>query len=115
MLADRLGRTNQIGIYIPTTTDVDQEIDTSGYIQKTITFLGEIFGGAMASSSEAHGVWNSEEVGLVSETIHIVRTFVTQAELDRYLGDVLEYIERLKFVLRQEAMALEVNQKLMLI
>lgn len=114
-IADRLGRTNQIGIYIPTTTDVDQVVDTSGYIQETITFLGEIFGGASASTNEAHGVWNSDEVGLVSETIHIVRTYVTQAELDRYLGDVLEYVEGLKEALKQEAMALEVNQKLMII
>ncbi|MCB9437894.1 MAG: cyclic nucleotide-binding domain-containing protein [Anaerolineales bacterium] len=114
-IADRLGRTNQIGIYIPTTTDVDQVVDTSGFIQETITFLGEIFGGASASTNEAHGVWNSDEVGLVSETIHIVRTYVTQAELDRYLGDVLEYVEGLKDALKQEAMALEVNQKLMII
>lgn len=114
-IADRLGRTNQIGIYIPTTTDVDQVVDTSGYIQETITFFGEIFGGASASTNEAHGVWNSDEVGLVSETIHIVRTYVTQAELDRYLGDVLEYVEGLKEALKQEAMALEVNQKLMII
>ncbi len=115
MLTDRLGRTTQLGVYIPSTIDVDQDVDTSGYIQETMAFLGELFGGAAATTNEAHGVWNSEEVGLVSETIHIVRTYVTQAELDRYLGDVLEYVERLKEDLRQEAMALEVNQKLMLI
>ncbi len=114
-LADRLGRTNQVGIYIPTTTDVDQVVDTSSYIQETKAFLGKIFGGAVATSSEAQGVWNSEEIGLVSETIHIVRTYVTQTELDRYLGDVLEYVEGLKGKLKQEAMALEVNQKLLLI
>lgn len=114
-LADRLGRTNQIGIYIPTTSDTNRTVDTSGYVQETMTFLGNLFGGATATASEAHGVWNSEEVGLVSETIHIVRTYVTHAELDRYLGDVLEYVERLKDELKQEAMALEVNKKLMLI
>ena len=114
-LADRLGRTNQIGVYIPTTTDVDQVMDTTTYIDKTISFLGRLFGGEAATSSKAHGVWNSEEVGLVSEAIYIVRTFVTQAELDRYLGDVLEYVEQLKEELSQEAMAVEVNQKLMLI
>lgn len=114
-LVDRLGRTNQIGVYIPTTTDVDQVVDTTSYIDKTIAFLGSLFGGEAATSNEAHGVWNSDEVGLVSEDIFIVRTFVTQAELDRYLGDVLEYVEQLKEELSQEAMAVEVNQKLMLI
>lgn len=114
-LVDRLGRTNQIGVYIPSTTDVDQVVDTSSYIDRTIDFLGQLFGGEAATSNEAHGVWNSDEVGLVSEAIYIVRTFVTQAELDRYLGDVLEYVEQLKEELAQEAMAVEVNQKLMLI
>ncbi len=114
-LVDRLGRTNQIGVYIPTTTDVDQVVDTSRYIDQTIAFLGQLFGGETATSNEAHGVWNSDEVGLVSEAIFIVRIFVTQAELDRYLGDVLEYVEQLKEELAQEAMAVEVNQKLMLI
>lgn len=114
-MADRLGRTNQIGIYIPTTSDVVNTVDTSGYVQETMTFLSQLFGGADASANEAHGVWNSDEVGLVSETIYIVRTTVTQTELDRYLGDVLEYVERLKSELKQEAMALEVNKKLMII
>ena len=114
-LADRLGRTNQIGVYIPSTTDVDQVVDTSEYIDRTIAFLGKIFNGVKATSNAAHGVWNSDEVGLVSEAIYIVRTYVTQAELDRYLGDVLEYVEVMKEELSQEAMAVEVNQKLMLI
>ncbi|NDJ84281.1 MAG: cyclic nucleotide-binding domain-containing protein [Chloroflexi bacterium] len=115
ILAERLGRTNQIGIYIPTTVDVDQEVDTSGYIQETLTFLGELFGGASTTTNEARGVWNSEDAGLVSETIHIVRTLVSQIELDKHLEDVLKYMDRLKRELKQEAMALEVNQKLMLI
>lgn len=114
-LADRLGRTNQIGVYIPTTMDVDTVVDTTLYIDRTKAFLGKLFGGATATSNTAHGVWNSEDVGLVSEDIYIVRTFVTQTELDRYLGDVLEFVEGLKEELSQEAMAVEVNQKLMLI
>ncbi len=114
-LADRLGRTNQVGVYIPTTVDVDTVVDTTVYIDRTKAFLGQLFGGSTATSNTAHGVWNSEEVGLVSEDIYIVRTFVTQSELDRYLGDVLEFVEGLKEELSQEAMAVEVNQKLMLI
>lgn len=114
-LSDRLGRTNQLGVYIPTTVDVDTVVDTSVYIDRTKEFLGKTFGGVNATSNSAYGVWNSEDVGLVGEDIYIVRAFVTQAELDRYLGDVLEYVEGLKLELSQEAMAVEVNQKLMLI
>lgn len=114
-LAYRLGRTHQIGVYIPTTIDVDKAVDTTSYIERTQNFLKQLFGDVMTTSDMAQGVWNSEEVGLVSEAIHIVRTFVTQATLERFLGDVLEYVESLKEELSQEAMAIEVNQKLMLI
>jgi hypothetical protein len=113
MLADRLGRNNQISVYIPTTIDVNQTIDTTAYVQKTLAFLGKRFGGA--TSSQAHGVWNSEETGLVSETVHIVRSYTTQADLDKYLADIMEYMETLKKDLKQEAMAVEVNQKLILV
>ncbi|MBN1200969.1 MAG: cyclic nucleotide-binding domain-containing protein [Anaerolineae bacterium] len=112
-LADRLGRTNQIGIYIPTTIDVDKPLDTSRYVDETLAFLGKLFGGA--TSNQAQGVWNSETVGLVSETVYVVRTYITKADMDRHLSEVLAFAERLKHELRQEAMALEVNQKLMLI
>jgi hypothetical protein len=112
-LADRLGRTNQVSVYIPTTVDVDIEIDTSIYVKETMDFLGSIFGGA--TSNQAQGVWNSDDSGLVNETIHIVRSYVTESDMDKYLPDVLEYVEKLKAELRQEAMAVEVNQKLLLI
>jgi hypothetical protein len=92
---------------------VDIEIDTSIYVKETMDFLGSIFGGA--TSNQAQGVWNSDDSGLVNETIHIVRSYVTESDMDKYLPDVLEYVEKLKAELRQEAMAVEVNQKLLLI
>lgn len=112
-IADRLGRTNQVSLFIPTTVDVDQEIDTTTYVQRTLAFLGERFGGA--TSSEAQGVWNSEEVGLVAEKVYIVRSYASKTALDEHLPQILNYVEKMKAELSQEAMAVEVNQKLMLI
>ncbi len=112
-LADSLGYTSQVGIYVPTTIGVDQCADTTACVEKTLAFLGELFGGA--TCTEAQGVWNSDEVGLVNETIHIVQSFAAPSDLDKHLPDVIEYVESLKQELQQEAMALEVNQKLMLI
>jgi CRP-like cAMP-binding protein len=112
-LADRLGRTNQVSIYIPTTVDVNQSIDTTAYVERTLAFLGQRFGGA--TTNQARGVWNSAEAGLVGEDIHIVRSYATQADVDNHLQDVLDYMEQLKQELRQEAMALEINHKLLLI
>jgi hypothetical protein len=112
-LADSLGRTSQIGIYIPTTIGVNQQADTTAYVERTLAFLGGLFGGA--TSKRAQGVWNSDEVGLVNEDIVIVQTFVTEADLDRHMAAVIEYVEGIKEELQQEAMAIEVNQKLILV
>jgi hypothetical protein len=112
-LADRLERTNNIAMYIPTTVDVDKQIDTTLYVDKTLKFFGERFGGA--TSKQAQGVWNSEQVGLVGETVFIVNSYVTQADLNKYLDEVIDYVKEIKVELKQEAMALEVNQKLTLI
>ncbi len=113
VLAGRLGHTNQIAIYIPTTIDVDQKLDTTPYVERTLAFLGQRFGGA--TTNTAHGVWNSADAGLVGEDIHIVRSYTTQADLDRFLQEILHYVEGLKQELKQEAMAVEINLKLILI
>ena len=108
-----LGYTNQIGVYIPTTIAVDQKANTSEYVEKTLSFMGKLFGGA--TYEKVQGVWNSQEAGLVQEDIHLVRSYCSQPVLDKHMGEVVDYVETLKQELQQEAMALEVNQKLMLI
>ncbi|MDQ5826003.1 MAG: Crp/Fnr family transcriptional regulator [Chloroflexota bacterium] len=112
-LADRLKRTNRVRVYIPTTVDVDQQLDTSGYVSEALELLGNLFGGA--TSGRAEGVWQSQNAGLVGETVYIVTSYVTQSDLDRHLERVLDFVDRMKHELKQEAMALEVNEKLMLI
>ncbi len=114
-LVDRLGRANAVSLYIPTTIDVNTSIDTTPYVERTLSFLGQLFGGATTTTLQARGVWNSAEVGLVSEGIHIVRSYATQADLDTHLQTILDYVEGLKRELRQEAMAVEINQRLMLV
>ncbi|MEM6298868.1 MAG: cyclic nucleotide-binding domain-containing protein [Bacteroidota bacterium] len=114
MCIDRLERTHQIAVFIPTTVDVSQEIDTSEYVERTTKFLAERFGGA-TSTQQADGVWNSEDEGLVGEKVFIVHTYVTQTDMNKYLDEVIEFVKILKQELRQEAMALEVNKKLTLI
>ena len=112
-MVGRLGFTSQIGVYIPTTIATNQEADTSDEVEKTMAFMGKTFGGA--THEEVHGVWNSTEAGLVAENIHLVRSFCTQTILDERMGSVIDYVEAMKQELQQEAMAIEVNQKLMLI
>jgi CRP-like cAMP-binding protein len=108
-----LGYTNQVGVYLPTTIGVDQQADTSAHVEKTLAFMGKTFGGA--THETVQGVWNSQEAGLVEESIHLVRSYCSQPALDKRMGEVVDYVETLKQELQQEAMALEVNHKLMLI
>lgn len=113
IFVDRLQRNNHIGIFIPTTFDVDQYFDTTPYIDRTLAFLGERFGGA--TSEEAKGIWNSEDIGLVGEKLFKVHTYATSKDLKKFLDEVVEYVREIKTELRQEAMAMEINQKLTLI
>ena len=110
---DRLQRNNHIGIFIPTTFDVNQYVDTTPYIDRTLSFLGQRFGGA--TSEEAKGIWNSEEIGLVGEKLFKVHTYATSRDLKKYLDEVVDYVREVKAELKQEAMAMEINQKLTLI
>jgi len=110
---DRLQRNNHIGIFIPTTFDVNNYFDTTPYIDRTLSFLGERFGGA--TSEEAKGIWNSEEIGLVGEKLYKVHTYATSDDLKKFLDEVVDYVREIKAELKQEAMAMEINQKLTLI
>ncbi|MEM7654569.1 MAG: cyclic nucleotide-binding domain-containing protein [Bacteroidota bacterium] len=110
---ERLERTNSIGIFIPTTMEGDQAVDTSKYRQRALDFMAERFGGA--TCKEASGVWHSEQLGLVGEVIYIVHSYLTSSDLTRYLDEVVDFIKWMKHELQQEAMALEVNNKLTLI
>lgn len=110
---DRLERTHQVAIFIPTTIDVAQSIATAEYAERASKFLAERFGGA--TTTEAEGVWNSKELGLIDEKVYIVHTYATQADLNAYLDEVIDFVKKIKLELRQEAMALEVNKKLTLL
>lgn len=110
---DRLQRNNHIGIFIPTTFEVNKYFDTTPYIDRTLSFLGQRFGGA--TSEEAKGIWNSEDIGLVGEKLFKVHTYATSDDLKKHLDEVVDYVREIKTELKQEAMAIEINQKLTLI
>jgi len=110
---DRLDRTHSVAIYIPTTTDGNQPMDTSRFVEEAKSFMGERFGGA--TGKPASGVWYSEKLGMVNEVVYHIHSYTTPDQLNRHLDEVVSYIRELKRTLRQEAMALEVNNRLTLI
>ena len=112
-LIDRIERTHQLAISIPTTLAGDQAANTSPYVERTLALLGPRFDGA--TSKQAHGVWHRKMVGLVCEDVYLVQTYATDADLMQYLDEVVAYVRGIKRELQQEAMALEMDQKLILI
>lgn len=109
----RLSLNHSLAIFVPSTMDVSQEVDNRSQVRHTLSFLGDIFGGA--TSSHADGVWRSEESGLVTEQVTIVSTFVSKKALDKHLNDVLEYASDLKKTMKQEAVAISVDNQLILV
>jgi CRP-like cAMP-binding protein len=106
-LATRLGRTNQIGIYLPV------QAEPSPHVEQVTAFLGQRFGRAAGFPLAA--VSGNEPVGMAGDKVYLIQTYVTKTDMDHHLGDVLAFVERLKTELGQDVMALEVNHNVMLI
>jgi len=113
LIADRLERNNRIGIFIPSTIEVNKKTDTSELVNDALKFLGKTFGGA--TSEEAIGVWNSKDIGIVDEKVFIVHSYTTAKALKDNLNEVVEFVKIMKEKLKQESMALEINKRLTLI
>jgi len=112
-LVDRVERVHQIAAFIPTTTGVNQAADNREVVQRTLAYFSRLFGGA--TSSQVEGAWHSEAVGVVSERVFLVVSYITEAELGLYADDVIDFIRGIKIELGQEAMAVEINRKLILV
>lgn len=109
----RLSLTQTVAIFIPSTMDVDQAVENEAQVQAALSFFGNLFGGA--TSSDADGVWRSEESGLVVEKVSIVRSFVSERALQKNLDDVIAFAGQIKEAMKQEAVAIDVNNELVLI
>jgi len=109
------GMSNKVTVYIPATVNVNKTLNAdtaTKYVNLALTKLSQLYGGATALS--ATGGWVSQSDGLVTEAVTLVYSFT--GELDR--GSLLEvkaFCEFLKTELKQEAIAVEINGKLLFI
>ncbi|WP_413206692.1 cyclic nucleotide-binding domain-containing protein [Rhodospirillum sp. A1_3_36] len=112
-IGDRMGKPHAVGLYIPTTIDVDQTFDAQAIVEKTCDFLGQCFGGATVSKSR--GVWRSDDKGLVGEDIFVVRSHCNEEKLNAHVPSITAYMKQLKGELSQEAMAMEIDGRLIIL
>jgi CRP-like cAMP-binding protein len=109
----RLSLNHTVALFVPSTIDVSQHADNRSQVKAALSFLGNLFGGA--TSSNAEGAWRSEDSGLVTEEVTIVRTFVSKQALDSHLDDVIHFATDLKRIMKQEAVAISVDNQLILV
>lgn len=98
---------SKVTVYIPSTTDINKQIDNSVYIDNCASLLSECFGGA--TSTPALGYWMSNTVGLVKESTTMVFAYASDLDLQANIEKVITFCENLKVELKQDAVALEIN------
>jgi hypothetical protein len=104
---------SRVSIYVPSTVDVDKASDTSAWIDNACKALATMFGGA--TTTPAIGTWLATNGDLVREDVTIVFAYAKGDALEAHGPNVVDFCERMKAALSQEAVALEVNGKLYLI
>ena len=101
---------SKVSIYVPSTNNVNEQVDNSAMVDYVHTTLSRFFGGA--TCAPAIGGWVSESGELVKERVTIVYAFCTDEQLERYDEDIISVCEKIKKDMAQEAVSLEVNGEL---
>ena len=97
----------KVAVYVPSTVNINCQIDNSKYVEETGKILSENFGGA--TSTKCVGVWRSNKEGLVEENTTLVFAYCSTEQLEKNIDAVIDYCISLKNELKQESIALEVN------
>lgn len=98
-----------VKIYVPSTYDVDQPIDNTPYVNKTLEKFSGMFGGATAV--DGTGAWLSDDEQLVKEKVTIVYSFAEDLDKKK-IKQVVDYARALKEEMKQSSVSLEVNGKM---
>lgn len=97
---------SKITLYIPSTKEVNREIDNAEHVEQAAKLLSWLFGGS--TSTPGLGYWISNK-GLVREKVDLVFAYASEKDLKEKIDQVVDYAERLKKELSQESIALEIN------
>ncbi len=104
---------SNVRVLIPSTFDINKTFDNAAQIDAALTLFSQKFGGA--TSFEALGAWQSPAAGLVKEKVTAVESYTNSIILENSINDILEFCEKLRDDLKQESIALFVNNELYLI
>lgn len=97
----------KVSIYVPSTVEVNKEVDNKEQVKRVITELSQMFGGATAT--EAVGGWVCDNGQTILEKVTIVYSFCNSESLRKHFSEVYGICERIKKDMSQEAVTLEIN------
>ena len=103
----------QVKIYVPSTINTDEEVDTSLWVDRTLFLLSNEFGGA--TSTKSLGAWISNKGELIKENVTLVFAYAKQNQLEVSIDKIYDFCLHMKSALSQEAIAFEVNGELYLV
>lgn len=103
----------QVKVYVPSTVNVNQPSDSQEWVDRALTFLSKEFGGATATN--ALGAWISNQGELIKENVTVVFSYAKQDQLENSIENIYDFCVVMKHVLKQEAIALEINGEMHLI
>ncbi|MGG0184940.1 DUF3574 domain-containing protein [Bacillus rhizoplanae] len=100
---------NVVKIYVPSTYNVDQPIDNTPYVNKSLETFSKMFGGA--TTIEGTGAWVGDNNQLIKEKVTIVYSFAENLNKKK-INEVVAYAKSLKEEMKQSSVSLEVNGKM---
>ncbi|MGM0889161.1 MAG: DUF3574 domain-containing protein [Bacillota bacterium] len=98
-----------VKIYVPSTYNVDQPIDNTPYVNKSLEEFSKMFGGATAI--DGTGSWLSDDNQLIKEKVTIVYSYAEDLDKKK-INKVVTYAKSLKEEMKQSSVSLEVNGKM---
>ena len=110
---DAFQLSHSVEIYVPSTVNVNESVDSSNYVNVVASGLSQINGGATIKSAE--GCWYSDALKtVVRESITIIES--SCAALDA--GNVARFFELAKWIkseMSQEAVSIKIDGELFLV
>ena len=104
---------SQLKIYVPSTVDINKQTDNTEWVDKTIGLFGDLFGGG--TCMDALGIWKATSGELIKEHVTLCYVFCSESDLKKHIQRVYDHCLDLKYNLKQESVALEINGDLYLI
>jgi len=104
---------HKFSVYVPSTIDTNNETDNTKQVNETLSFLSSLFGGA--TKTDAFGAWVSATAGLVTEKVSVCYAYCSLIDKYKHIKKVKEFAKTLKEEMKQEAVSLEIDGRLLFV